>query len=485
MKNFRGTILFAIVVAIIGGFALTEFSKQKVEEEQKPTKDNLIQGLNSADVSELSYTAMGVQVYKLQNADGKWSLMAPVGDFADTEAVSSTLNSLASQQVEAVDIGTEAQPDWTKFGLNNPMGVFELKLLNGTAIKISIGSTRSYDNGYYLRKNEENVVYITGSGLDSVVQKVANEYRTKKFMLTDANLLGLKIKSDVKDHLSDVVLKKKEELWVSERYKSMQFDVNTVQDFLRSVKDFRMSDILADDKEPATLKKYKLQPGRIKIELAFEGEAGQPGKTEMIELSYPKDGDAALVASTNKAVYKVSKSLVDGLVKDLGYFRDKRFMFRFAADQIKKVEISQDKGKTKRVFEKNKEALWADALNQDNSILQADVADLLSGMQDLKADSFSADKSATAFSENAILFLDDKGEKVFSLNYGLAKAKEASASQYLAKTNVSEESFLISKSAIDNLTGKKFIEEKKPEEKMPEADKSQKADASAEAKPHE
>ena len=50
MKNFRGTLIFAVVVAVVVFFAAHEFKKSEIEEVEKLTNDNIFHDLKAENV---------------------------------------------------------------------------------------------------------------------------------------------------------------------------------------------------------------------------------------------------------------------------------------------------------------------------------------------------------------------------------------------------------------------------------------------------
>ena len=81
-NNFLGTLIFATIVIGVGGFALFEFKKQKVEVEVGATSKNLLKDFKSSEVTEISVKGSLAQI-ELKKEGGDWLVVAPISDLAD------------------------------------------------------------------------------------------------------------------------------------------------------------------------------------------------------------------------------------------------------------------------------------------------------------------------------------------------------------------------------------------------------------------
>lgn len=93
----------------VGIFAIQEFKKKEIEETEKETKNNVVLDYKSTDVTSLAVKA-SEQYYNLRREGTKWSVIEPVQDNADDQAVDSMISGLFAQNIEILDDDGE-KPD--------------------------------------------------------------------------------------------------------------------------------------------------------------------------------------------------------------------------------------------------------------------------------------------------------------------------------------------------------------------------------------
>lgn len=472
MKNFRGTIIFAAIVAAIGFLALKEFKKSEVEKEEKPTLDQIYRGFQPEELESFEYASR----FELKQTDGKWQITSPVQDDADVDDVTNFIRSLLTQNIEALDldggaVGTDAHK---RYGLDMPQAQFNFKTKKGTNHKVVIGSVQTYDKGYYIKKDEAAEIWVGSNGWDSIINKSYNDLRNKKINLNTADLTQLNLKHNVDKSSQNISLHLKEGVWQLDKNSQIKIDAKAVSDFFESIKNLKADTIAFDNVDAKALAQAKLDKPNLTISLVFS-----EGVETKILFQIPKSGDASYTASANKAIYKISESKAREYLKDVQSFRDKAFLFNYTRDVAAQFELSRNSGVERLQFEK-KNTDWALIKStksiEGQQVIQTDVNAFLTEIKDLKAEEFLP-TSRQFKTVGAVIIKDDKGQKIFELNYGgLYKTKD-SKELYVVKTSLSQEPVAVMKSTIENLFSKKLIEDvPKPEATAPAAAANGKAE---------
>jgi hypothetical protein len=485
MKNFRGTFIFAAIVAAIGFFALQEFRKSQVEQEEGSTKDQVYKLIKPEDVQSVEFEGR----FKLSRDSEGWQITSPVEDLADLDDVTSFLQSLFSQNVESLDLegvppGVELHK---RYGLDQPQAQINFQTKAGTQHKLVFGSVKTYDNGYYIKRDNDSEIWVGMSGFDSSIQKNYNDLRYKKLRLQTGDPVRLTLKSTVEKKVSSVSLVRKDGLWMNEKDSSMKIDAAQINSFISELRGFQASSIAADAVDKKSLSEHKLNQPNLQIEIFFADDAKNESQSQSqehinrVSFQIPKSGEATYYSSTNKAIYRVSDSKAREFIKDISAFRDKVYPFQFAQENAAQIELRRKSGADRFAFEK-KNTDWnlvKTTKELDNKqAIQADISSLLSDLKNLKAEGFlPTNKTFKALGE--VNLKDAQGQLLFELSYGGLQKGQDEQERYMVKTNLAKEVLLLAKSNMDSLFDKKLIEDSpaaeapKPEEMKSEAPKSE------------
>lgn len=489
MKHFRGTLIFTLIVLAVGIFTLQEFKKSKTEQEEKVTQDHIFRNFKSEEVVSWALS----EKYVLKKSDSGWKIFSPVEDDADNEAVNSFFRSVFTQTVESLDVAREDNNK--RYGFDVPLGVFEFSMLNGEKHKIILGSVLTYDKGYYIKKDNDETIWVGSSGWAPFVSKTYNDLRLKSIKFGEGELSKLRLKYKVEKDSADLEFKKVGANWQYESNAKMQIDGKVIEDLFRNLKDLKAEAILEDRTDTASIKKQNLTKANLTIEASLlEGAKNQDVK---VSFYLPQTGDVSYMSTANTPIYSTSLSKAKEFIKNLDAFRDKTFLFNFDQNLAKKIEIKKfaeqktDKNasgssSSDYKFEKLvtdwvlQNAPDADAgagatdntgdLNKKKQASQPEVLSFLSELKSLKAETFNGD--AKKFKTVGEIFLyKEKNELLFSISYGGLHKGSNGSELYLAKTNLSNEIVGVSRSSIDVLTSKKLIEDL-PEKKTKEQEQA-------------
>lgn len=335
MKGFRGTAVFAVIVCAVVGFAVLEFKKSQVEESEKATKDHIFKDLRVEDVKEISYKS-DTDNYTLRKEGEKWQVILPVIDDGDESAVQAALRELLSKNIEALD--TEGQAlDPEKYGFSRPAGEFIFTLANGAAHKVSLGSVRTYDQGFYIRKDEDPVIYVSDSSWSELTRKKADDFRSKKIKFTEGELQRLKLISKWSKKPVQLEFVKKDAAWEVVKDPKVKLKPTAGPDLFNALKRLKADGILANAKTAADLQKQKLLQPTVSFILTLSGSDGKNADFK-VDFSMPSEGEAAMIASSNSAIYRLPRTQVEDLVKNLDDLREKEPEKKPEAEAAKKED---------------------------------------------------------------------------------------------------------------------------------------------------
>ena len=455
MRKFKETIFFAFTVLLISLFAIEEFNKSEVEETEKSTKDNIVRDYKSSDVSSIAFKG-GDNTYALKREGTQWSVVTPVVDLADSQAVDSMISDLFSQDVEALESDGE-KLDPAKYGLNTPLAEYDITFSDGKNLKLTLGSVRTYDKGYYLMRGGRDEILVSGAGWDSLVAKTAENLRSKKLNIDGGQLTELHITSKVKDKQADLQFELVDGDWTYKKDKTIKLQDSVITEYFNKLHLLRADGIVADESDKASLNKNKFIRPDLILELKVNASA-EKSQNVRVEFKFDDSNEALMIASVNKPIYKISKSKTNDFAQTLDHFRDKKFPFQYNPSnavgfEIKKVETPKSIVK----FEKTADT-WVDVSQPTAKVKQNEAQSFLEGLEKLEVKEFLGQaKGAAKISDkksNQILVKGANGQVEFSFLF----VDDKKPNYYRGVTNLTTEAILVAKSSVDDLINKKFVE---------------------------
>ena len=446
MSKFRGTFIFLALVVVVAGLALHEYKKSE-DENGTPDQERLYKDLNIDGVATFSFNSPE-QSFNLKLEKDEWRLTAPVEDVADEDTVRSALRDLFNQNVETVE--SNGAVDWSKYGLDTPAAEFHFELASGGSHKVVVGKIRTYDQGFYLRRDDGSQLLVAGKDWENNQKNTYRAFITKRLRLPKADLLSARFVSHKKGKSWDNEFLLKNGNWVYAKDETLRLEQSAVLSATTGFKFLKAADILSDTKTPADLSKSGLNHPDLTVTLTYADKS-----TAQMDLKYPDQGDAAFVASTNQAIYKVGRSQVDKFFKSLDELRDKEFPFRFGDEKLDQVEISKDNGKSLQKFAKN-DSIWELEGKPKAQVLQSDVDDLISGLKKIKASRFLPRKGSAPSLEHFVTLYGPGSKEIFRLNFGRVFKDDSKREMYTVQTNLFQDFVAVDRASIDNLINKAF-----------------------------
>jgi hypothetical protein len=461
MKGFRGTLIFAVLVLAVGGYAYWEYQKSQKEEEEKVTRDHVLREVNVDSVTEIHFKSPTIN-YDLKKENGVWRMVAPVADAADADAVLGQIRNIATQTVEEMDTGSETI-NWQQYGLTTPAGEFILKTDKGEEYRLQLGQNRTYDNGFYIKKNDLSRLIVGGSGWESYLNKTANDFRSKKLVVPDGDLQTIIYKSTDKNKRGEMTLKKSDTGWQFPEQPKWRVSSNDVESWLDLLRNLT-GDSLVAEKEASlkNLSQFGLDKPSLKVALKVLG-ADKKEQILNIAIGVTKNDEAFFLADQNIGIYKITKARYEELLKTQNDLRDRQYPFQFNTDTAEKLSVLSAAGQPIHTYVK-KDGNWTNLSSPNIVVKQEELKSVLQGLKDLKADEFLP-KSAITVKGQTYLVQDAAGAELLRLQYGATRKATAGHEAYVVKTNLSDggELMLVSKATLDALINKKLEEEVKKE----------------------
>ncbi len=469
MKGFRGTLIFAVFVAAVVGLALWQYKHSKHEAKEKTANAKLFHSLASNNVVEFDMRS-SKDSYKLKKVGAKWHVVAPFSDLANESAVQSTLSSIFSQPFAIAEKG-KTPVDWSKFGLVTPEYTFKFHFADGKTQSLKIGRVRTYDDGYYLRRDDEPALLVGYRGWDTILQKRADDFRFMKPELSGANLHFVKIRSFFKGKRLDFTIVEKKGEWVDPALPEVRLSKNKVNVWINAIRDIVADTVASDTKTRSDLQKYGLISPEIELEVAYNNP---PKSFHKIEISGPKNSELHWYASDNPAIYEMDSSKAKPLLKSIDDLRDLKYVFAFnetqaahliykrvtdaatghkGAKPVKPVYIALDKVNGN----------WQlHTPNPKKEVNQVGVRDFLAYLRGLRAAKFLKYNVPEALKENEVVIKNKSGKVIYRLQFGGSVTdklnKTAKIEYYACKSSASNEYFAVTQATLDDLVNKNMVE---------------------------
>ena len=235
----------------------------------------------------------------MEKEEGEWKITSPLQTAGDKYEIEGLLTTLKDLRVDKF-IQDEVK-DFSPYGLDKPT----------LRVELWIGEDLSY-KAINLGKEEDNLVFLSRQGLDSVfaikkdraedLKKTLFQLRNKVMLTFDVDKIQRII---IRYPDKEISLKKEEDKWKMEKPKEGGVDEEKVQDLLWTVKDLEASSFIVEKAENLT--PYGLDNPQLTLILKSEKEEkklylGKLFKEKGEERVYAKVGDRPQVFTVEKYI---------------------------------------------------------------------------------------------------------------------------------------------------------------------------------------
>jgi len=175
--RFRNTLLLLVIFLLLGGY--TYFfeirGKGALEEAKVEEADTIIWEMEASEIVQLDISGPDGQTRLVRKDGQSWSLIDPTTGAempADNDRLDRIVNSLVHLQARRVLTGTL---DLAEYGLDEPKWRLDLKLQDGTKQTLQWGDPTPRKSDYYVKRNEENRVYIVAAYIIEDMEHLVRE----------------------------------------------------------------------------------------------------------------------------------------------------------------------------------------------------------------------------------------------------------------------------------------------------------------------
>lgn len=452
MKKNLSSLIFAVVVAGVVGYALFEYRSSQEEVGEKAAEGRLISQADE-DLTSLNLKTKDHQ-FLLKKDSGQWKITEPIQDLADSANVQSYLDTLVTQKTKLAEV--EGTPNWDQYGLGDGQAVqIEVTNAAGKKFLILVGEKPAFDGSFYIKWDGK--LYIGQTGWARIIEKLANDLRDKRIFRSEEIPSRIEIQSGS----SKLILTKESSWQLASSKAQFALDQQKIEDFLSDLRKLKATEIVADNKTDAKkLKEFKLTQPTERIRIEF---ASKEKKIEPVSLNLSVDNkDGFVITSAADPIYKLSLSDAEKLKKTVADFRDTKEPFRFALEKATSVHVrigaievkAKKEGSTWQLTEGKPE----DEL--DSSKLEA----LLTKINGLEADSFveGPGKGLNA-PKGLIEIADGDGKNLLKLIWGDEfKAKANGVPLFYVKSSLAKETLGVKTGQISALTLEGLFKKKSP-----------------------
>ena len=272
MKNFKTTLIYVVVAALLGGY-IYFFERGPVKaKEEKKTK--VFANFVADDINEItlenlgtSLTAQQTPIVLKKDSKDVWQIVSPRAMRADDSTVRSMLTGVGDFNP---DVTLDNPASLKDYGLDPPVAKATLKSKAGTTFTLLIGGKDISGSSAYVKPADKNTVYMVASFAVDNLKKTVNDYRDHNFLKTDT-VVAQKIKV-TRDGKTTVFEKDKSNNWNITKPIAVKADSGKIRDLLNTVSSLRASEFVDDH---PVLSKYGLSNPRLRVEV-WPSDGGVP-----------------------------------------------------------------------------------------------------------------------------------------------------------------------------------------------------------------
>lgn len=384
VKYFRKTLLWIILLAILGGYLYIYEIRGGREREQAAEEATKLFRFTPDDIAELELKKAGSIIY-LTRTDKGWQMEKPVRAKADDKSVQSVLQYITETRNDSKYVMDEnPSPErLTEFGLSNPYLQVDLAIKGGTSKTIYFGD----------RGPTQNIAYAMVKGDPRVYRVVADaraEADRDDYYFRDKTIVRFKTFEVDKVEVNTNGQSMRVELPMQGKWEitspiKARADVVKIMELLSKLIEGEINAFI--DEEPRDLNLYGLNPPKAEVSLSAGGD--NKGVTTLLfgDKDIKKRGVYAKYKDAPN-VFLLEEDVWDIVPRDVSHLRD-QMVFFFEEEKVEKIQIK--KPGREIVWEKPPQLEWRQKMPADAPIQFSIVKDLLERLKGLRVKEFVAD----------------------------------------------------------------------------------------------
>jgi len=321
--NYKTTIIIAILLAALAGYAYYfEYKGGEKKEEAKEKEKTLIE-IKKEDVTQIQIESSNGTIVIVPSGKDAWQITRPLQSKADEATVDRILTNF--EKLKYKEIIEEKPSDLSTYELKPAHLVIRIQLKKDGQKSVSVGAKNPVDNVYYIQVNSDPRVYLAESGIGDLSSTTLQDLRDKK--LTDFS--SEKVQSvSLKTEKLDLQFEKENGIWKMIRPMQSPASDTEVTSLLSSLETLRATRFV--DQPSADQAEYGLKIPLATVELSLEKGLHQ-------KIEFGKAGaDTYARIEGNPSIAAVGDSLNATFDKALEDWREKKVLVfnRFDVDEF-------------------------------------------------------------------------------------------------------------------------------------------------------
>lgn len=443
MKNFKGTIVFAVVVAVVVGFAIFEYKKLEKESRASEQQGYLLSPYTSNDLKSLNYQGQLSSFSVRRDEEGWWKMLQPFEDSADEIEMGDFLDGLVGMPTTLVD--TEGyEVDWDQYGFSEPLAVLEFTAIDGNEITLTLGSVRGFDDSFHIRKEGDPHLYIGDRNWASFTNRTAMEFRNRSLFPYEGVVRSLRVRTP-KMGQNSILFERVDGAWTPTENPDFKIDEISVEDYISRIQNLRAARVVEEASSPSLLQKYKLNRPAFEFDIELDQEMGR----FTLQASAKESDTSYVILSDRDPIYRISWSSLEPLNEDRYYFKNKSYPFEYDFLNVKKVELNLSGHGEKHTIELSGEE-W---ISNSAKVNQAQIINFLNTLRLLNAATFREvnNQIRRQVKENKIIIYNPFDQKSFEMSWG-GKTEVDGESLVYVMTNLSNQVALVEEDDLQDLS---------------------------------
>lgn len=373
MKNFKTTLVYLGIAALVGGYILL-FERGPAKKKDEKDKKKVIADFVADDIRSIQIEALGTTLsakpapIDLQKDEkDAWHITAPKAYKADDATIRTALTGIGDFNP---DTTIEDPKNLKDYGLDPPVARCTLKSKDGKTFVLLIGDKSMSGSSAYIKTGDGKAVYLVASFATDNLKKGLDNYRDRSFFKTDSVLAQrVEITREGKSYL---FVKAKDNSWDILKPIRGKGDAGKIRDLLNAISSLHIEEFVTD--HPTGLGAYGLSSPRVRIEVQ---DSDSP-KPHTILMGKKKDKTTNVYAKSGEEpyLYLVGEYFDKTADIKISDYRDKSPM-QFDGGAVKSLTVRR--GTSNYVYEKDAKGQWACPGRSDANNEATVLINLLSG----------------------------------------------------------------------------------------------------------
>jgi hypothetical protein len=262
--NFKTTIIIAILLAALGGYAYYFEYKGGEKKEEAKEKEKTLFEVKKEDVRQIQMEGKDLQkIVVVASGKDTWQITQPMQTRADESTVDRILGNF--EKLKYKEIIEEKPSNLSAYELKPPHLILRLDLKGNTQRIVSVGAKNPVNNVYYIQVNNDPKVYLTEGGVGDLSTITLQDLRDKK--LTD--FTAEKVESlNLHTTQNDLQFKRENGVWKMIKPVTSPASDTEITSLLSSLETLRATRFV--DQPSADLTEYGLKTPTAVVELVLE-----------------------------------------------------------------------------------------------------------------------------------------------------------------------------------------------------------------------